>query len=643
MKSWIGPSLGIALLALSGAAQAELKNPGTLVYLWTSDIRTLDPAYMADTPNTYVSINTHMRLLNYKGSEISEFVPALSTEVPSLENGLIKPGENGSISYTFPIRKGVHTHKVGVKGADGAIAWKLYDELTDQEKAAIVPGYGELTAQDVKYSLMRAILQGDSWMANAVTEMITAGKYPNIEAWAMDLAGVKTFAEVDAAGLAKVHDALSDKIKVDGDRVTIVLDAPFPATLGIMALPFATSILDEEWTRDQGDWDGTAGTWKAFHKPELGEDKLFEVENGSGPFMVEDWDRSEKKITMKRFNGYWQGPAQLERVVLRSVPEWTTRLLQLEAGDADVVTTPVEFLDEVGEKPGIKVTQGLPQVFGRSIFYIWPVSAVDNPAIGSGKLDGKGIPPDFFSDIDVRKGFNYAQDYQLLLDDVLLGKTVQLRGPTVRGIMGYRPDSPVYTYDPDKAAEHFKKAWGGQVWENGFELTAYMTEGNSAYHSALSLLQQNLARINPKFRLKIQQLQAATFADKVYGGADPSAPMAIMGWGPDYSDPGGPLGAATYYLSSTGLVGGMVGEGYRQLMRDKFDPLLKQAWTTVDPAEREKLYAKLQDMSHEYATTQFLWEEYGYIVTRDWVDGYVHNMIEYGAWDFYPISKAEKQ
>ena len=26
------------------------------------------------------------------------------------------------------------------------------------------------------------------------------------------------------------------------------------------------------------------------------------------------------------------------------------------------------------------------------------------------------------------------------------------------------------------------------------------------------------------------------------------------------SDPGGPLGAATYYLSSTGLVGGMVGE-----------------------------------------------------------------------------------
>lgn len=642
MKRWLGAGIGLAMLASSAIAHAEIKNPGTLVFLWTDDIRTLDPAYIVSTNSTYVSRNTYMRLLNYKGSEISEFVPALSTEVPSLENKLIQPADDGAISYTFPIREGVYTHQVGVKGADGAITWKHYDELSDADKAAMVPGYGELTAEDVKYSLMRAILQGDSWMANAVTEMITAGKYPDIEAWAIDLAGKEKFEEVDEAGLVAVHDALASKIRVEGDKVTLVLDAAFPATLGIMALPFATSIVDKEWASDIGDWDGQATTWINFHKPELGEDKLFEVENGSGPFMVEDWNRSEKKITLKRFDGYWEGPASLERVVIRSVPEWTTRLLQLEAGDADVVTTPVEFLEEVAAKPGIKVTEGLPKVFGRSLFYIWPVSDVDNPAIGSGKLDGKGIPPDFFGNIDVRKGFNYAQNYQLLLDEVHLGKTVQLRGPTVRGIMGYRPDSPVYSFDPEKAAEHFKKAYDGQLWENGFEMTGYITEGNSASHAAMSVLQQNLARINPKFKLKIQELQSATFADKIYGGADPSAPLAYMGWGPDYSDPGGPLGAATYYLSSTGLVAGMSGEGYRELMREKFDPLLAKAWTTVDPVEREKIYAKLQEMSYEYATTQFLWEDYGFIVTRDYVDGYVHNMIVYGAWDFYPITKKEK-
>src|SRR3546814_8964924 len=64
----------------------------------------------------------------------------------------------------------------GVQTCALPISWKYYDDLSEEEKAAIVPGYGELTAEDVKYSLMRAILQGDSWMANAVTEMITAGK-----------------------------------------------------------------------------------------------------------------------------------------------------------------------------------------------------------------------------------------------------------------------------------------------------------------------------------------------------------------------------------------------------------------------------------------------------------------------------------
>ena len=48
--------------------------------------------------------------------------------------------------------------------------------------------------------------------------------------------------------------------------------------------------------------------------------------------------------------------------------------------------------------------------------------------------------------------------------------------------------------------------------------------GRIEAHAALSVLQQDLARINPKFKLKIQELQSATFADKIYGGGDPSAP-----------------------------------------------------------------------------------------------------------------------
>jgi peptide/nickel transport system substrate-binding protein len=634
----IAASLLLGLAASS--ASAETKNPGTFVFLWTDDVQSFDPAYIANTPSSYGVLNVYSRLLNYKGSEISEFVPAVSAEVPSLENGLIKQNADGSVTYTFPIRKGIHTHKVGLKGADGKITWEYFDNLSDAQKSSVGPGYGEITSEDVRYSFLRAILMGQSWMSNAITEVITAGKYPDIAKWVEAEGGGAKTKEASPEVLRKVYDQLASQITVEGDKVTLKLPKSFPATLGVIALPFGASIVDKEWVASVGGWDGSGETWIKYYRPELSADPLFAQENGSGPFMLEDWNRTERRITLKRFNNYFMGPASLERVVMRTVPEWTTRRLQLLSGDADFVTTPVEFLDELSKTDGIKVVDGLPKVFGRGLFFAWPVDDADNPAIGSGKLDGAGIPPDFFSDIDVRKGFNYAQNYDALLKQVLLGKTVQSRGPSVRGIMGYRPDSPIYTYNPSKAAEHFKRAFGGKLWETGFTLTAYVQEGTPQGTAALSALQQGLQRINPKFKLKIQSLPWASISDKLNNRAKPASPLTYMGWGPDYSDPGGPLGAASYYLSPTGLVGGMVGQGYRDLMTENFKPLLDEAWTSNDPAVREPIYAKLQEMSYEYATTQFLWEDFGYIVTRSNIDGFVNNMILYGAWDFSTIKKA---
>ena len=640
MKRYLLPVLAVALAALTGTASAEIKNPDTLVFLWTSNISSLDPAYIGDTPSTYSSMNTYSRLLDNDGSNISEFVPSLSSEVPSLANGLIEELDGGAIRYTFPIRDGVFAHRVGLKGDDGSITWQLYDELSEENRAKIEPGYGQITAEDARYSLMRAILQGESWMANAVTEMITSGKYTNIEKWATELAGVENFEDVDAAGLAATHAALAERIRVEGENLIVTLDSSFPATLGIMALPFATSILDREWAIEQGAWPDTAETWIDHHKPRLEDNPLFELENGTGPFMVESWDQAEQRITLKRFDGYFRDPAPLVRVVLRTVPEWTNRRLQLLAGDADFAATPPEFIEEMRATEGIKV-EDLEQVYGRSLFFGWPVVAEDNPAIGSGQLDGEGVPPDFFADLDVRKGFNYAQNYDILLEQVQNGRTVQLRGPTVRGLMGYRPDSSVYVYDPAKAEEHFRAAFDGQLWEVGFEMTAYYSEGSTEAGSSLAVLQQSLARINPKFRLRIQALTSSSFREKSYGASNPESPLSYMGWGPDYSDPGGPLGAASYFLASTGLVAGFSGDGYRALMREKFDPLLAEAWALNDPALREPIYARLQEMSHEFATTQFMWEAVTANVSRDWVHGYVHNKVLYGAWNFYNISKHE--
>ncbi len=629
--------VALFLLALSIGAVAEMKNPDTLTFLWTSDIRSLDPAYIGSTPGTYPIFNCYDRLLNFQGEEIAAFEPGISRVVPSVENGLITAGADGTVYYSFPIQDGVYCHQVGVQTSEG-IVWMYYDELTDAEKANIVPGYGEITAEDVEYSWMRAMLLGESWMSNAITAMITGNAYADIEKLAIALAGVDSFDQVDEAGYIAAYEELARHLTTIGGSFGVIIDQPFPATLGIAALPFGTSIIDKEWAIAQGAWPGTADTWIDYHKPELEADPLYQVENGSGPFMIESWDRAEKKWIMKRFDNYFRGPAQLERVVVRSVSEWTTRRLEFEAGDADIVAVPAAFLDEMDAMPGVSVKYN-PAVYTYDLFFVWPLRE-DSAFIGSGQLDGNGIPVDFFGDINVRKGFCYAYDYDALLEDVLLGKTVQPRGPTVRGIMGYRDDSPIYSYDLAKAEEHFKLAFGGELWENGFTMTAACITG-STNESILGILQQSLAAINPKFKLEIQSFVWSNYSEHLWGAKPEDIGLLLSSWGPDYSDPGGPLGAATYFLDSEGLVAGYSGDGYRELMATTFDPLLDQAWNETDPAVREPIYAQLQEMSYDYATSIFLYEAFATTVLPDYVKGFTYNSITYGALYFYPMSKEE--
>ena len=90
------------------------------------EMQSLDPVFSYDGVTQGMMINVYDTLLKFKGSSMTEFLPSVSEEVPSVENGLIsKDGR----TYTFPIRKGIKFH-------DGT----------------------ELTAEDVRYSLLRFML-----------------------------------------------------------------------------------------------------------------------------------------------------------------------------------------------------------------------------------------------------------------------------------------------------------------------------------------------------------------------------------------------------------------------------------------------------------------------------------------------------
>src|SRR5205823_5504916 len=156
-------------------------------------------------------------------------------------------------------------------------------------------------------------------------------------------------------------------------------------------------------------------------------------------------------------------PAKVQNAVVKFVKEWGTRFAAFQAGDADITyvdrqyTTQVDPLVKQTCAYGkdcadtgngfIRVYKGLPTVADEVILFNEAINTTGgNNRIGSGALDGKGIPPDFFSDIHIRKAFNYCFDWDTYIKDLYLGEAEQALGPVINGVLGYDPNQAHYSF-----------------------------------------------------------------------------------------------------------------------------------------------------------------------------------------------------
>lgn len=588
-----------ALLALAtaGAWAAEVKNPDTIVKATYGEPETLDPAYAYDTASGEVIYQIYENLIDFDGGNLGKFVPLLATQVPSVENGLIS--KDGRV-YRFPIRKGVRFHNGN-----------------------------PLTPEDVEYSFERIMLQdrsgGPAWM---LLEPLLG--YSTIEDLAKDLAKVDSFDKVPPEVLKEVYRRVDAAVEVEGDTVVFRLARPYPPFLSILAHGGSWSaIIDKEWAIAQGDWDGSEN-WVKWHDPKAEEDPLYDKANGTGPYKLVKWEKGVQ-IILERNENYWRKPAAIKTVVIRNVEEWATRQLMLQSGDADIVTVDPPYLDQVENMPGVRVLRRQPWLANTAAFFTWHITPQGNDFIGSGKLDGEGIPPDFFSDIDVRKAFNYSFDWETYIRDVSKGEATQARGPIPAALPFHNPEQPVYKLDLKKAEEHFRKAWGGQLWQKGFKMTIAYNAGNDARRIAAEILEQNIESLNPKFRIDIQSLPWPTYLQAY---RESKLPLFIIGWLADFPDP---HNFVMPYLHSTGTFAAaqkLPPELTRQL-----DALIEQGISTTDPKVRQEAYYKLQQIAYEQAIDIFLVDRTQPVVMRDWVKGWYPNAIRPGE-DFYRLSKA---
>lgn len=591
----------VAMVIPSAIAQQEVKNPDTLIVASIGDQVTMDPAWSYDTASGEVLYNTYDNLINYVGESTSELKPMLSTVVPSVDNGLITKAEDGTTYIDFPIRKGVKFHCGGT-----------------------------LSPEDVEYSFERAMIfdrsGGPVWML--LEPLLGVG---SIEELATDMAGVDNFEDVPEDVLLQVYEKVDKAVEVKGNVVEFKLPKPYPPFLNIIAHSGAWgAIYSKDWAIENGAWDGKASTWQKYHDPAREDDPLYDTECGTGPFVLEKWDPGVEVI-VKRFDDYWQGPAKIKTGIIKTVDEWGTRRLMLKAGDADIVYVPRQYLPQVEGMKGVDIVRGLPTLSNAVVFFNSGV-AKKSKYLGSKKLDGNGIPPDFFANIHLRKAFNYAFDYQTYIEDAWLGQAIQPTGPIVKGLPYYNSDQEVYSFNLEKAEEEFKKALDGQVWAKGFKFTAVYNAGNEQRKVALEILKDKVESLNPKFKIDVVGVQWSSFLDALVGG---TMPLYMLGWLADYADP---HNFVSPYMASDGTFMGYQGEALINLAKEKFDPLIDKGITELNPDKRKEIYYELQKLAHDYAIDIFPVQATGVHVERTWVKGWYHNPIRPGV-DFYSLSK----
>jgi peptide/nickel transport system substrate-binding protein len=599
----------------TSAPSTQVKNPNTFIDAEIGDPESLDPAWAYDTASGNILINVYQTLLFPKKDSATEFVPMLATSWDISSDGM---------TYTFHIRP-------GVKFQDGQ----------------------DLTPQDVAYSFWRGMIQdragGPQWI------MLQPFFGLDVQSFANDVVQ-KQF----NGDWTKATQAVEQAVTYDNANgtVTLHLKQPYGPMLQLLSGTWA-SIVSMPWVIQQGGWDGKPEDAQKYHDPSAEQDPLFKIMNGTGPYKLDQWLPGQE-VDLVRNDSYWQtdplwdggpsGPAQIQRIVVQNISEWGTRFAEFQTGDADMLYVPTQYDSQID--PMVQQTcdaqgnctqtnasgtarlfKGLPTVEATTIFFTEQVNTTGgNNRLGSGKLDGNGIPADFFSDIHVRQAFNYCFDWNTYIQQVFNGEAIQALGPIIKGELGYDPNQAAYSFDLTKCADAFKAStWkaadGSSLWDTGFYMQYIYNVGNDQRKTAGDILSADLLKVNPKFHMEVV---GEPFALELKDIVDSRMPIYMLGWLEDYHDP---QDWVVPFLASAGSYSGF--QSFPADLQKQLDQLITQGVSTSDTQARAKIYAQLQNLSYENALDLWVVQPDARHYEQTWVKGWYYNPIFGNAETYY--------
>lgn len=235
--------------------------------------------------------------------------------------------------------------------------------------------------------------------------------------------------------------------------------------------------------------------------------------NGTGPYMLTDWQRGIQLVLDKNPN-YWGENVGADQLVFRWSTESAARLLELQAGTVDGIDNPApNDFDTIRNDPNLQL--------------------IERPALNTMYI-GFNNTYEPFDDVRVRQAIAMGIDRQRIIDQFYPeGSEVASHFTPCSIPLGCEGDE-WYEFDVDAARALLAEAG----LPNGFAtvlnyrdvVRGYLPDPNVVAQDVQAQLKANL-----NIDLTIEVQESGTFLDNATAGL--LTGLYLLGWGADYPDP----------------------------------------------------------------------------------------------------------
>jgi peptide/nickel transport system substrate-binding protein len=387
---------------------------------------------------------------------------------------------------------------------------------------------------------------------------------------------------------------------IDPYTVDFRLKRPYGPFLETMASMFGGLIVSPTAVKAHQKGDDFASDWLKYH------------DAGTGPYTIERVTPNQEVI-FTAFKDYWRGwrANSFGKIIIRTVPEPTTRRILLEKGDVLGVNRPSP--DDV---PALRANPKLRAYIEPELRNLWII------------LNTKREP---LNDKRVRMALSYAFDYNGYATKAMQGMAVPARGPLPATMWGWDPSLPQYSYNLEKARKLLEEA----RYPSGFRMQIWHLSYDDMRRAA-EIFQAGLQQLG--INARIQQVTGAALFDMINTG-DPAKMVDAftLYWYPDFADPLTFL-YAPFHSSQIGA-GGFNGSLYRNAA---FDRIMNKAEAEPKREVRIGYYKQAQRMLVDDAVHIWVADLPNSVVLSKDVTGFVFNPYYPNTFNWYSLGRAAR-